>query len=134
MRAATALRICIVLVWAMVIIGVPISIKLESKLPIQLQIWLQDEYAREISTGEAIASIAGIVLIIVMVVASVGLFRLRRWGAWLYLGCSVAMIPFYAFLGPTVEHALVSVFDELVTIAECIMIGIAFFSDALRDV
>lgn len=131
MKAVTALRTCILLGWTLVIVGLPVSFWLESKLPIQLQTWLQEEMARDLSTGETWVNILGIVCLVALFVASVGLFRLRWWGAWLYVGCAVMFFPLSFFYGPTVEHAMAYSLNELDIILSGITIGIIFFSDAL---
>jgi len=57
---------------------------------------------------------------------------LQRWAAWLYLVSLLIGYALFPFTGPTVEHALADAVDELAILMSGSIIGLAFFSDALR--
>jgi uncharacterized membrane protein (DUF2068 family) len=66
-----------------------------------------------------------------LIAGSIGLLRMKYWGAWLHLSSSLTgfvMLPMY---GPIVQHPLTSLVDGLgVLVAGCLY-GVAFFSTAL---
>ena len=61
-----------------------------------------------------------------------GLLFLKRWAVWLYLVSLIIGYLVFPFTGPTVEHALADTIDEISVLLSGFIIGIAFFSNALR--
>jgi uncharacterized membrane protein (DUF2068 family) len=64
---------------------------------------------------------------------SIGLLRLKRWGAWVHLSASLTgfiMLPLY---GPIVQHPVTSLVDGLSVLVSGCLYGVAFFSTALED-
>lgn len=65
-------------------------------------------------------------------VGSVGLLFLKKWAAWLYLISLINGFFLFPFLGPTVEHAVADTMDGISILLSGLIIGLAFFSGALR--
>ena len=131
--AHRALRIGVVLSWVFGIISVISSILLQDSLPASLQDWLISDSERDMSAYEVILGSAAIVDYVVIIVASVGLFMLKRWAAMLYLVAFVVMLILSPFAGPSVEHALSASLWEIADILIGMVLGLAFFSDALSS-
>lgn len=98
-------------------------------LPKELVDW---QAAQE--TEEEGALLLGLVLIFPLIIAwvasLVGLFLFQKWAAWLYLAGAV-LGSIFLLLEPNVESGVSAFFSDLDTLAGGIILGIAFFSNAL---
>lgn len=130
--AQKTMRICIGLSLVFAMFGFSLSFALQTNLPSDLQIWLLEESERDMSVYEAVLGSVAIVDIVAIIVASVGLFMLKRWAAKLYLIAFVVMLILGPFAGPSVEHALSGTLISVASILSGLVIGLAFFSDALN--
>jgi hypothetical protein len=131
MRSSTALRICVVLEWVFMALGIILSLLLESSLPVPLRDWLAADAEQELTLREFAVFLVAVPLITGAVVGSIGLLFLKRWAAWLYLVSLVIGTLLTPFAGPTVEHALTVSANEIAVLLSGLIIGLAFFSDAL---
>lgn len=130
--AQKAIRIGVVLAWVIGIIGIISSVLLQDSLPTSLQNWLIADSERDLGTFEAVILPFGIVAIFSYIVASIGLFMLKRWGARLYLISYAVLVFLNFFTGPSVEHSLPASLAEISDILIGMVLGLAFFSDALN--
>lgn len=131
MTARRALRIAIVGAWLMFITAQVLSYLLRNSLPAQLQVYLAAEDERETTLLGVAALLIGVPCLAASVVSSIGIFFFARWARWLYLGSmavSYAAAPLY---GPTVEHVVADTFDHAETLLSGVVLGIAFFTDAI---
>ena len=98
-------------------------------LPKELVDW---QAAQE--TEEEGALLLGLVLIFPLIIAwvasLVGLFLFQKWAAWLYLAGAV-LGSIFLLLEPNVESGVSAFFSDLDTLVGGIILGIAFFSNAL---
>jgi len=98
-------------------------------LPKELADW---QAAQE--TEEEGALLLGLVLIFPLIIAwvasLVGLFLFQKWAAWLYLAGAV-LGSIFLLLEPNVESGVSAFFSDLDTLVGGIILGIAFFSNAL---
>ncbi len=133
MKTDAWLRTLVILMWIVTILGVLFSITSTAFLPSELKGWLADQENASITLSEWLLLILGVPLIIIMLVASVGLFLLRRWGAWLYAITTFLSIGIMTLGGPSVEHPIAAAFFETATVLSGIVIGISFFSDIFRN-
>lgn len=132
MSSSTLLRICVVLEWVLVGLAVGLSVLLESTLPAPLREWLTADAEGGFSLQDMKLLVVLIPILACAFVASIGLLCLQRWGACLYLIALVVDLVTLPFMGPTVEHALVSAVGQLTVLLSGLIVGLAFFSDALR--
>jgi hypothetical protein len=56
---------------------------------------------------------------------------LKRWGAWLYLITTFSVLPIYFMFGFDVRHPIDQIFDDIYRSIPGLIIGLAFFSDAI---
>jgi cell division protein FtsW (lipid II flippase) len=131
MKVSSVLRLCVVGELILVVLGLVLSSWLENRLPPPLRDWLAAEAEREATVIEqCLFPVLGLVLVLSLV-ASIGLLFLRRWAAWLYLislGLGSMLFP---FTGPTVEHPIPDALDDLSLVCAGLILGLAFFTDAL---
>lgn len=125
-----ALRILILASAFFFFVGLVIVLAGDSFLPKELADW---QAAQE--TEEDGALLLGLVLIFPLIIAwvasSVGLFLFQKWAAWLYLAFAV-LGSIFLLLEPNVESGVSAFFSYLDALAGGIILGIAFFSNALE--
>ena len=125
-----ALRILILASAFFFFVGLVIVLAGDSFLPKELADW---QAAQE--TEEDGAWLLGLVLIFPLIIAwvasSVGLFLFQKWAAWLYLAFAV-LGSIFLLLEPNVESGVSAFFSYLDALAGGIILGIAFFSNALE--
>ena len=125
-----ALRILILATAFFGFVSVVIGLAGDSFLPKELADW---QAAQE--TEEEGALLLGLVLIFPLIIAwvasSVGLFLFQKWAAWLYLAFAV-LGSIFLLLEPNVESGVSAFFSYLDALAGGIILGIAFFSNALE--
>ena len=132
MDTQKAMRICIVLSWIFGILSLLLYFVLQDSLPLGLQGWLLEEAERKPAVYEVVSFLVFAVLIVVNIVASVGLYLLKKWAARLYIFSLVIMVIMVPFFGPTVEEGIVTTFASIADIISGLVLGLAFFSDALN--
>jgi hypothetical protein len=71
------------------------------------------------------------ILLVAYVFGVVGIFRNRKWGAWVYLVC-LAIPTLFTLTDLTVDAAWVAFGSQWMNILSGLILGIAFFSSALE--
>jgi hypothetical protein len=133
MRASTALRIALMGEIVLAVIAIALSLLLSSTLPPELQAWLERETEPGLSAREIAAYGGYVVALALWVGGLVGLLMLRRWGAWLYLAATtVGYLSIIVHAEPVVEVPVADIVAELATILCGVVLGLSFFSDALK--
>ena len=131
MQAARVLRVCVVANWILLVAMVVLSFVLESHLPDPLRDWVAAESEKDFTPKELILLGLAVPWFGFYVVGGFGLFLLKRWGAWLFLASLIGLWIPVPFFGPTVEHAVPYALYEASVMITGLIIGLAFFSDAL---
>lgn len=124
-RIQTALRVFLLLSWLSFIADAVLTVLLHNSLPPALKDW------RTTESSEVVNAI-GAVVFLASVVASFGLFRLRRWGAWTYLICVVSAYALMPFYGPVVSHGVAGAVNGVFGCFTGATLAVAFFTNALR--
>jgi hypothetical protein len=125
-----ALRILLVAAVFFGFVGMLIMLAGDGFLPKELADW---KAAQE--TDDEGAMLVGLLLISPLIIAAVaslvGLFLYQKWAAWLFLALSV-LGTMLMLLEPTVESGISAFFTDLDTTLGGVILGIAFFSNALE--
>ena len=129
MNKTTALRIFVIADFVMMIASIALSLGLEDRLPPLLLEWTISESNREMTPIEGIYLAFSLPVLGLALIGSIGLFLLKKWGAWCFLLSLVISYALLPLAGPTVEHAIAVMVSDFSIIASGIIIGIAFFSD-----
>ena len=136
MNAAKVLRIAVVAELVLIPLYVGVSIWTERLLPPDLLAIAenQQDYFTEFDPAHPVgwALIAGMMVGAGLYIASiVGLLMLKRWGAWLYLLGIVVLSPAYFLTSFEIVHPLTQMTEGIGGIVTGIVLGLAFFSDAI---
>jgi hypothetical protein len=128
--ARMALRAAVLMSAFLALIGTVIYLTGDGLLPKELADWEAAQKSGD-EAGAIFVFFFAIPAIGVLVASLVGLFMLKKWGAWLYLAFqligSVVMLA-----GPNVESGLLAFISSLDTLLGGAILGIAFFSSALE--
>jgi hypothetical protein len=130
MKIQTVLRICVWLVLVLFLTGSVVGFLLHGSLPPQLRDWHAPRPERVSSV--LLLGGAGALVFFSWVAALVGLLRLKRWAAWLFLFSLVSGYAYVALTGPTVAHGVASAIDGVSAVLSGMVLALAFFSNALR--
>jgi hypothetical protein len=133
MPAFRLLRLALIVYWVSAVLGLVLSVTLDSRLPAPLREWTSAESGRDPGALELVFSLMGLLAILVQLVATVGLFNRRRWGAPLFLWTTVVGMLAVLPLGPTVEHELADFFWETLTMATGFILAVVYATPALRE-
>jgi len=133
MRSITTLRIAVVANLLAIAATIAASIVLADDLPPELAAWV-DEHRAGPPAPLLLEALKGVVgMLLFTLVGSVGMLCRKSWGAWCFLVATVAgYITSAMMTGPQVSNHLVSILDDTTVILSGFIIGIAFFSDALK--
>ena len=125
-----ALRILLVAAVFFGFVGMLIMLAGDGFLPKELADW---KAAQE--NDDEGAMLVGLLLIspllIALAASIVGLFLYQKWAAWLFLAITV-LCTMMMLLEPTVESGISAFFTDLDTTLGGVILGIAFFSNALE--
>ena len=129
MKASTALRVCVVLDWVIYLVLWLVL----SCLPTQE--WSHAGSGRSSTFAENFGHVSAALVYTLdfsVLVASVGLLLLRRWAAWLFVINIAAFLIVQSLTGPMFYPALRWVQVYVAGILSGVVIGLAFFTDALQ--
>ncbi|MFT4547371.1 MAG: hypothetical protein ACI9MB_001317 [Verrucomicrobiales bacterium] len=136
MRSANLLRLAVILELALIPVGVVVSFAADRFLP-AVVLELEEEQLgsfmdfSEITFGLILWVVFTAVMVGAWIASVIGLLKLRRWGAWLYLASTILTLPLHFMMGFDVRHPIDIVFDDLYRFIPGFVIGLAFFSDAI---
>lgn len=135
MTAATILRIAVIAEIALFPVYYFMSCRADRQLPAEV-LALEEQQAIPLAdfvsmTPGAIALIAAVVIISAVIASIIGLLKLRRWGAWLYLVTTLLALPVPFLCGFVVLHPIHQMLDSICLFLPGFIIGLSFFSDAI---
>ncbi len=111
-------------------LGIIIDLYLEKTLPQEIQEYIVRSEMAEITYSQFFAVIFGVLLIILLIVAWIGLWKLWRPARRLYTLCWLCGLPIYLFLEPVVYYTpLGAIFSEICTLSAGMIFGAIYFSE-----
>ena len=112
-------RRLILIWWGFAVFGVAATIATERYLlPPELLNYLHSQEAVEPTAFDEVALAAGFAAALALIIASVGLYKFRPWGRWLFLWSNVVSLLICPLYGPTIQSGIASSFwylDSLLT-------------------
>jgi len=136
MKAATILRLAVIAEIGLIPVGVVVSIWADSFLP-KDALTLEESQTNTftdippIGPGMIAFMVGSLAMGGAWIVSIIGLLKLKRWGAWLYLFTTFWALPLYFMFGFEVHHPIDLVFYDLYRFIPGLIIALAFFSDAI---
>lgn len=131
MEMRKVLRVAIVAEWILVAVTLTLSAVLERFLPAPLQDYLKAQSHLDLGVSDLLI-LAGLGIFLVgFLTSTIGLFAGRPWARWVYLGAEILGCVLMLFMGPNVGHMAASAFESATAVVSGLILGIAFFTDAL---
>lgn len=130
-NAQKALRICIGLFWAFLILRGILDFAPQNNLPSGAQSVLLENSEREVSAYNALLRSVAPVGFVAYIVASVGLFMLKHWAAKLYLIALVISVMMLPFSRPSIEYGIGDTLISIADILSGLILGLVFYGNVL---
>ncbi len=126
-------RLILVIWWVSLIAGVLLNFSLESTLPLELRAYLDRIYAAELTLDEAVVSTAGLIVFAIVIASSIGLYRLKRRYARIFLAGNAIAVFLSVFSGPYVMDAYSSVLFDLESVSAGAIIAMSYTTGVLQQ-
>lgn len=131
MNPQRALRLLTIAFLVVGVVSLSWELQADDWLPPLLLGWQKNAHAQ---TSVSVWAIFGVILIsclLAMLVASAALLQMKKWGAYLHLSATVAILLTIPFVGPAIQHPVSYALDGASMLIAGALYGVAFFSDAL---
>jgi hypothetical protein len=130
-KARLVLRFLLVALFGLIVLSIGLAFVADKLLPEALAEWVHQESAGEFGVGDIIGLLFWGAGLFLFLVSMVGLFCYQRWAAWLMAGV-VAVFSLQLLISPTVEPGILSLLGSLSDVVTGLVLGAAFFTDALE--
>jgi hypothetical protein len=108
-----------------------IGLILDAYMPEELSAWQETQLeGMEIGTMLFMLALIAVALVSVLV-ATIALLLLKKWGAWLHLMSALPAFIALLMFGPIVHHPVSYIVDSIGMLVTGCLYGVAFFTDAL---
>ena len=139
MNPSKILRIAVIAEILLIPVGVAISFWADSFLPNDVITLEENQKSavteitdiHSIGLGMIAFMVAGLAMFAAWIASIIGLLKLKRWGAWLYLFTAFLALPIYFISGFEVCHPIDQIFYDILRFLPGFIIGLAFFSGAI---
>lgn len=138
-KPATLLKSAVIADIAMILLGVPLVLWLEGRMPPELVSFHERQPVpfQDILDGKAswlvIMGLCSAVMTVLgaLIVSYIGLLKRKRWGARLYLVITISTLSTYFLYGYAALHPLEQIYTHVCGLVQGLILGVAFFSDAI---
>jgi hypothetical protein len=130
-KARLILRFLLVALFAMVVLSISIAIVADKLLPEALADWVHQENSGDFGVADIIGLMFWGAGLFLFFVSMAGLFFYQRWAAWM-MAAVIAIFSVQLIFSPTVEPGILSLLGSLSDMLTGLVLGVAFFSDALQ--
>ena len=115
----------------MVVLSIGIAIVADKLLPEALADWVHQENSGDFGVADIIGLMFWGAGLFLFFVSMAGLFFYQRWAAWM-MAAVIAIFSVQLIFSPTVEPGILSLLGSLSDVLTGLVLGVAFFSDALQ--
>ena len=130
-KARLVLRFLLVALFGLIMLSIGLAFVADKLLPEALADWVKQENSGEIGVADIIGLLFWGAGLFLFFVSMVGLFCYQRWAAWLMAGV-IAVFSIQLLFIPTVEPGILSLLGSLSDVLTGLVLGLAFFTDALQ--
>ncbi|MFZ9979376.1 MAG: hypothetical protein ACO3HN_05455 [Opitutales bacterium] len=130
-KARLILRFLLVALFGLIVLSIGLAFVADKLLPEALAEWVHQENAGDFSFGDILGLLFWGAGVFLFLVSMVGLFCYQRWAAWM-MAVVVAVFSTQLLVGPTVEPGILSLLGSLSDVVTGLVLGAAFFTDALE--
>lgn len=130
-KARLVLRFLLVALFGLIVLSIGIAFVADKLLPDALADWVHQENAGEFGLTDILELLFWGAGLFLFFVSMVGLFCYQRWAAWM-MAVVIAVFSLQLLFSPTVEPGVLSLMGSLSDVLTGLVLGIAFFTDALQ--
>ena len=130
-KARLILRFLLVALFGLIVLSIGLAFVADKLLPEALADWVKQENSGEIGITDIIGLLFWGAGLFLFFVSMVGLFCYQRWAAWL-MALVIAVFSIQLLFSPTVEPGVLSLLGSLSDVLTGLVLGLAFFTDALQ--
>ncbi|MBM3869181.1 MAG: hypothetical protein FJ384_09670 [Verrucomicrobia bacterium] len=130
-KARLILRFLLVALFGLIVLSIGLAFVADKLLPDALADWVHQENAGEFGVGDIFGLLFWGAGLFLFFVSMAGLFFYQRWAAWM-MAVVIAVFSVQLLFSPTVEPGLLSLMGSLSDVLTGLVLGLAFFSDALQ--
>jgi hypothetical protein len=131
-KARIVLRFALVALFALLALSIGLAFVADKLLPETLAEWYRAESAGDFEFTDLLTLLFWGAGVLLFLVSMGGLFFYQRWAAWLMVAV-LALFSLQLLFSPTVEPGILSYLGSLSDILTGLVLGIAFFTDALQE-
>jgi hypothetical protein len=131
-KARLVLRFLLVALFGLIVLSIGLAFVADKLLPEALADWVHAENGGEFEIGDIFALLFWGAGLFLFLVSMVGLFCYQRWAAWL-MAVVIAVFSIQLLFSPTVEPGILSLLGSLSDVLTGLVLGLAFFTDALQQ-
>lgn len=129
-KARLVLRFLLVALFGLIVLSVGLAFVADRLLPEPLAEWLHQENGGEFGLADLFGLLFWGAGVFLFLVSMVGLFCFQRWASWM-MAVVLAVFSTQLLLSPTVEPGILSLLGSLSDIVTGLVLGVAFFTNAL---
>jgi hypothetical protein len=130
-KARLVLRFLLVALFGLIVLSIGLAFVADKLLPEALADWMRQENGGEFGVADIFGLLFWGAGIFLFLVSMVGLFCYQRWAAWM-MAVVVAVFSLQLLASPTVEPGILSLLGSLSDVITGLVLGAAFFTDALE--
>jgi len=129
-KARLVLRFLLIALFGLIMLSIGLAFVADRLLPDTLAEWVHQENGGEFQVTDILALLFWGAGIFLFLVSMVGLFCYQRWAAWM-MAVVVAVFSLQLLASPTVEPGILSLLGSLSDVVTGLVLGAAFFTNAL---
>jgi hypothetical protein len=130
-KARLVLRFLLVALFGLIVLSIGLAFVADKLLPEALADWMRQENGGEFGVADIFGLLFWGAGIFLFLISMVGLFCYQRWAAWM-MAVVVAVFSLQLLASPTVEPGILSLLGSLSDVITGLVLGAAFFTDALE--
>jgi len=130
-KARLILRFLLVALFGLIVLSIGIAFVADKLLPEALADWVHQENSGDLQLADVFGLLFWGAGLFLFFVSMVGLFCYQRWAAWL-MAIVVAVFSLQLLTSPSVEPGILSLLGSLSDVVTGLVLGVAFFSNALE--
>lgn len=133
MNSQRALQLLTIAFLVLGAVSLSVGLAADELLPAPLREWQQESTEEMSGSTLVVAGLLAVGCLVSVLVASVALLRLKKWGAWLHLSSMLVAFLTIPLFGPIIQHPATYIVDGLSMLVAGAIYGMAFFSGALSS-
>jgi hypothetical protein len=130
-KARIFLRVCLLALFALIVLTIGLAVLSDKLLPTELAEWQHRNNAGDFGFSDIISLLFWGLGLVLFLISMLGLFLFQRWASWMML-VILLVFSLQVLFSPSVEPGILSFVGSWSDIVTGLVLGLAFFTDALE--